>query len=264
MDEFKFKDSDLVSVGQKLRVFRKLNKMSQLDAEIAGDISHGGLSRIETGSVNPSRETIYNLCKVYNLDLVRIEYLIGATSKLPTEVEIKNAQDNIREYMEKPLSFAYMMDERGRLFYLSKGFRTLANISEKKHEELMYVPMPLIILEERYGIKSFLEGIDYEKIIKVGFYRTYTEINFMIGDPVYKVIMEAVKKNKFVKNFWENIKKGIDIQVISSDLSMVPFNYKGMKIEMQFSSEKLISNSRFKILDYRPNNKLLQIIQDII
>lgn len=264
MEKYNFNQTDLPTIGKKLKVFRKLAGLSQFDVETAAKLSNGSISRLENDLVNPSKETIYILSKVYNLDLPKIDYLIGTSATLPSQEEIKDAQESIRSYMEKNFTLAYMMDERGRLFYISKGFRTLAKISDEQHKNLIFVPMPLIILEDKFGIKKFLEGENYEKIIKVGFFRTFIEIHFMKGDPVFEVIKQAVNKHKITREFWKNLENNIDIPVIDFDLSRVPFNYNGIKIELEFRTEKLISNPRFKILYYNPTNKLLKLIKSLV
>lgn len=57
------------STGEKIRNFRKRAEMSQLDLEVAIDASNGSISRIESGEVNPTKETLLKLIDELDLNL---------------------------------------------------------------------------------------------------------------------------------------------------------------------------------------------------
>ena len=56
-----------IELGRKLKSFRLRANLSQLDLEIRLGKSVGSLSRIENGSVNPSKETILLIARELNL-----------------------------------------------------------------------------------------------------------------------------------------------------------------------------------------------------
>jgi len=66
-----------MTLGQKIREFRKRAGMSQLSLELAIEASPGSLSRIENGKVNPTKETIIDIARVLKLETREIASLFG-------------------------------------------------------------------------------------------------------------------------------------------------------------------------------------------
>jgi transcriptional regulator with XRE-family HTH domain len=56
------------NLGQKIRMFRQRAKMAQLDLELEIDAAPGSISRIESGKVNPGKETLLKIIKALNID----------------------------------------------------------------------------------------------------------------------------------------------------------------------------------------------------
>ena len=59
--------------GIRLRQMRKERSISQLELELASGLTHGTISRIETGKINPTKETLYKIS--YTLDLCTEEVI---------------------------------------------------------------------------------------------------------------------------------------------------------------------------------------------
>ncbi|MDQ6985419.1 MAG: helix-turn-helix transcriptional regulator [Candidatus Dojkabacteria bacterium] len=56
-----------MTLGEKIKNFRKRAGLSQLDLEMRIDGSPGMISRIENGKVNPTKETISSISKIAKL-----------------------------------------------------------------------------------------------------------------------------------------------------------------------------------------------------
>lgn len=67
---------DSLSLGQKIKNFRKQAGLSQLELENKISASPGSISRIEAGKVNPTKETILRIIGVLDLSLINIIYLL--------------------------------------------------------------------------------------------------------------------------------------------------------------------------------------------
>ena len=69
--------------GQQVKNLRKKHGFSQLNLELKLGASTGTISRIENGKINPSKETLFRIAKVFNLTfgeviiLFGIDYFIG-------------------------------------------------------------------------------------------------------------------------------------------------------------------------------------------
>lgn len=72
----KFMDEG-ITLGEKIKYFRKRAGLSQLDLEVAIDASAGSISRIENNVINPTKETILDISDALNLHPIETAYLFG-------------------------------------------------------------------------------------------------------------------------------------------------------------------------------------------
>jgi transcriptional regulator with XRE-family HTH domain len=66
-----------MSIGEKVKYYRKLRNLSQLDIELETNLSTGTISRIENNQVNPTKETIFAIAKTLQLTKIDVAYLLG-------------------------------------------------------------------------------------------------------------------------------------------------------------------------------------------
>lgn len=66
-----------MTVGQKIKIFRKREGLSQLALEIEIGAASGHLSRIETGQINPTKEVIVDIAYALKLKTSEIASLFG-------------------------------------------------------------------------------------------------------------------------------------------------------------------------------------------
>jgi transcriptional regulator with XRE-family HTH domain len=83
-------NQDLLKIGKKIREYRLKAGMNQLELECAIGAASGSLSRIENGVVNPTKETIWAIIKVLNINKYEAADLfdlnIEKDNKLESEV----------------------------------------------------------------------------------------------------------------------------------------------------------------------------------
>ena len=70
-----------LTLGQKIRYFRKIRKISQFELELTIESAAGSISRIENGVVNPKKETIFEIARALNLTSFETAYLFGIIIK---------------------------------------------------------------------------------------------------------------------------------------------------------------------------------------
>ncbi len=58
---------DNLTIGEKIRLFRKKANITQLDLELKIDAASGSISHIEKGDTNPSKETLVKIIDALNL-----------------------------------------------------------------------------------------------------------------------------------------------------------------------------------------------------
>jgi len=57
-----------MNIGKQIKSIRKQHKFTQIQFAKVLNISQGNLSEIESGKLDPSLETVINLCRKFNLD----------------------------------------------------------------------------------------------------------------------------------------------------------------------------------------------------
>lgn len=73
-------------LGTKIRVFRKRAGISQMDLEVATDSATGSMSRIESGEVNPTKETLLKIALFLKLTDFEIAELFSFQLETPTKL----------------------------------------------------------------------------------------------------------------------------------------------------------------------------------
>lgn len=253
------------TLGEKLKYFRKRNNLSQMELEVATNSAAGAVSRIEKGVINPTKETILKIAEVLGLNDYEISYLIGKIAYPATTEEVQSARDAVKKYFNKKSTLAYMTDERSRLIDISKGFRLLIGLNEEKYENLIGQSFPIMLLRDEFGLKKFIDPEKLEKVLRDAFSRTYAEMGFMIGDPHREIVLEELRNHPSIHNHWlklENQKNQIEMRTIDS--LTVYLIYNNRKIKMAYHTEVLPSNPRFLILEYKPTNYLIKILQKFV
>ncbi len=80
------------SLGQKIKNFRKRAGKSQFDLELDIEASPGSISRIESGEVNPTKETLMKIVECLNLNELEQSSLFNIGNKFSV-----NVLENINE-----------------------------------------------------------------------------------------------------------------------------------------------------------------------
>jgi len=66
-----------LQLGQKVKHFRKRVGYSQMKLENEIEAAYGSISRMESGQVNPTKETLVDIAKALNLETIEIASLFG-------------------------------------------------------------------------------------------------------------------------------------------------------------------------------------------
>lgn len=87
-----------IIIGRRLKYFRQRAKLSQMELELKMDAAFGTVSRIESGRVNPSKESIYKITNILNLNNFELDYLTGITAKPASKEEIEAAKLEVKDF----------------------------------------------------------------------------------------------------------------------------------------------------------------------
>ncbi|MCA9385767.1 helix-turn-helix transcriptional regulator [Candidatus Dojkabacteria bacterium] len=77
------------NIGKKLKKFRNQKGMSQLELEIKIGASAGSISRIESGKVNPTKETITDIIEGLGLNVLQVATLFNIRNEeIPSVMDV--------------------------------------------------------------------------------------------------------------------------------------------------------------------------------
>lgn len=77
--------------GERLKIARKQNKLSQEEVAEIINISRSSISKFETETQEPNIETLKRLCELYE---VSADYIIGIRIKNKNRIQIINQENN--------------------------------------------------------------------------------------------------------------------------------------------------------------------------
>ena len=254
---------DAKTLGRRIKYFRKRAGLSQMDLELAMNASAGMISRIESGKVNPSKETIRNIAAIFELNSRELDYLAGTISSPATEEEIQKAIKKVEEYFNRNDVFAYLLDERWRMLYVSKNVERMLKILRKVNKSITkkYYKYPLLdaLLNPEYGTVALFPEDEIDGFLGFQFSRFQNEVGFMQDDESYKKVVDMVNSVPRYKKVWDKTQaEGFPPSSYAS--RRVVLKVAGMRVKLNYSREMLAGNPRFETIEMFPNNKFLSLL----
>lgn len=250
-------------LGSKIRFFRERAHKSQLELENEISASSGQISRIEKGVVNPTKETISNISKVLGLSELELNYLIGDISEPVTTDEVKKAREEVKDFMEKRFTLAYMVDERSRVWQASKAFLGFIKMKPEEAENIYGISLITLLLDPKYNLINLISKDEQFEVLFNLFCRTYRELSFMIGDKYYEEAIQQINANAVAKKAWEKVINNKVRDIHSLETRKVYFKVGPMKVAMYYSVEPVLNNERFRVVEYMPTNKVLRLLKNL-
>jgi transcriptional regulator with XRE-family HTH domain len=235
-----------------------------LDLESDIGASAGSISRIESGKINPTKETILKISRVLDLNSRQIDYLIGVTSEPATEKEIKDAIEEVGGYLEKRGVFAYLLDDRWRIVKVSDSFaKVFAKHLEKDIEgvlkEVTSATLIRVLLDKKMLITNFVREEGFEELVKFQLKRYKKECGFMFDDAFHQESMKYILNDPIASKIWKEIANEKDIVSIGGSYQMY-FRFGGKRIPFNYFREYLEFNPRFRVVEQIPKNPFLKFL----
>ncbi|MBN1332046.1 helix-turn-helix domain-containing protein [Candidatus Dojkabacteria bacterium] len=255
---------DAKTLGRRIKYFRKRAGMSQMELELAMNASAGMISRIESGKVNPSKESVRKVAEILNMNPNELDYLIGVTAVPSTKEEIEEVYQQLKYYLDKSSVFGYLTDERWRILHVSKGFQKILNADQKTIDGVFGKTIIQILLDERLGVKGLFDESAYDEMVRIQLAYCKREISFMKDDKIYQVSIEEIEKHPKIFEYWNSLdteKLGVFYE---KDERIVPFKVGPVKFKMMYARERLLDNPRFEIVEYIPVNKYFRTVQNLL
>jgi len=253
------------TLGNKIRVFRKLKGLSQLDLELTIGASTGTISRIENCDINPTKETILKIAKVLKLNSLELEYLIGYLAEPASIQEIEEIRNSLKNELNKSTFFAYILDDRHRFIDISKGFRFATQMSDEDYQSTLLKFTPEVFLNEKLPFMRHVETSHVDEVFAYRFLEVYQDMFFMEGDEAFDEMMKFIKSNPKAEIFWDKaaeLYKSLIYRTYSAkELKLSMF---GAKFNINYNVEKINNSNRFRLVEFKATNKFLNYMHRFI
>lgn len=250
-------------LGGKIRFFRERSHKSQLELESEISASSGQISRIEKGVINPTKETIANIARVLVLSELEMNYLIGDISEPVSMSEVEKAREEVKDFMEKRFTLAYMVDERSRVWQASKAFLRFIKMKPEEAENIYGISLITLLLDPKYNLINLIPKDEQFEVLFNLFCRTYRELSFMVGDKYYEEAIQQINANEVAKKAWEKVVTNKVRDIHSLETRRVYFKVGPVKVAMYYSVEPVLNNERFRVVEYIPTSKVLKLLKNL-
>ena len=225
-----------LSLGEKIRNYRKQREISQFNLEIKIGAAFGSISRIENNLVKPTRETLSKISKALDLtpsqtaDLLGLrifspEELVNAINKisqsLDLEITIQTAVDIMFDLYPNYNGGTILLIEKERLFC-----KTASNVPRIK-EALKLLPKAVYKLnislsdEENLIVKSIKHNKNYQSYDFVDFTR------HAFNDSISRIISKIL-----------HFESGISIPILINNVPLGAALYT-KRVREPFSQEEI-------------------------
>lgn len=230
-----------------------------MDIELGICASFGSISRIESGKVNPTKETIEKIATILSLTDRELDYLVGPTSVPATIEECDLAENETNEYFQDKYAVAYLTDDRLRMIRMSSALYKILNLTPEQVEQIRYKTLVEFLLVEKYGIKKFFV-INYERNLSLIIQRFVAETGHMIDDESYLAQRELILSDPIASRIWFEVINNGHNNIFKYDEHFITFNYFGTELKLRYINEPLAKYKRFHIIEYIPTDELKMLL----
>lgn len=241
---------DELPIGRKLYVFREDRKFSQSKLELEAGLSFGTISRIENGTVNPTKETLKKLAEVLNLDDDEFFYLIRSKNSTPTQQEINEIVKKLNPVIGESEFPCYLMDCEFRVWGWNSIILELFGIDPDKTEKYKGQSVMKILFLSEFNLRNKIprnklteiitqQVLGYRKVVKKYKNEFFTS----------KEIRSLLKDRQF-SSVWNTYSETQEWPV-ANDFYL---NYNNQTLNIEVINNFLAFDQRFILVKYYPKD----------
>jgi len=244
-------------IGEIIRNYRKAHSMSQLDLEFAIEAASGHISRIESGAINPTKETLLKIARALNLNQKDENILLGLDPyRLPTEQEIEIAIRDSHSYINNCQTPAYLSDVFWFLYDANKvilsllGFEASADEMRKKFRGSHLLDW---MFNPELPFRRFIPKDKFQEV-------TLNQLTYFMKQVDYKNqhdqfwLQELISRCSCYPNFKEEWERVINTSasVIQTEEKRIILATHYGEVTFYLSEIRLNTNPHFEIVEYIP------------
>lgn len=236
-------------IGPRLKRFREAKGYTQQELELAIGTSFGHLSRIESGKLNPTKETLLKIAKILQLDDEEIRYLIGVELDRVTKKQIELAIQDTKTYIDNSSYPSYLADDYFFVHYWNKRIPVLFEVSEELASQFIGKNILEIILHPLF--KKMMKKNHWESLFINDMIFFLKAVNYFLY-PEDRVVCELISKlscNPEFTRYWEEAKRRYTDAIIPGE-NLIYLNKKDKEICYYMSTINVVRHPRFRIVEY--------------
>lgn len=254
------------TLGNRIKFFRKRAKISQFKLEEQIGASAGSLSRIESGEVNPTKETLEKIIKSLGLNIREENYLVGKTAEPTSDEIIKSLGGYLENYEKTNSSFFYLGDERWRILYVTSNILKIFGFASKEDYYKRAYKKTIIqfLVDPNLGLVKIISPDQYEQVLATRFYSYYQEVGFMIDDESFIDTLKTIGKFPRAKEIWEKVtsenysKTHNEPDRFFRKAAPILFSIGGIMMTLSSSNKPLFDYANLEISEYYIANPVLR------
>ncbi len=238
-----------LTLGQKLKFFRKQKGLSQSQLEIEADLAFGTISRIENRQINPTKETIIKIVQSLGLQENDLTYLLELRNSSPSEAEIESMIEQLQPVLDQEIFPSYIMDNRFRIWASNKMFLEIFEVSEEEAQKYKGIN----ILQGTFLLKV-LSRIPTKHLIpvlkdQIAIFKEETERFHQ--EEYSQSLLSDLKKNSLFNKLWKE-----QLQYRQTfRRAKYYLKYKGKILNILITRSTVPIDERFTFIEYFPQDK---------
>ena len=241
-----------MNFGQKIRKFRREKGLTQQELELAIDAAFGHVSRIESGKLNPTKETLLKIAEVLKLSEEEIKSLLGMVLKKVDKEEIEVAIKDTQDYLDTSEYPTYLADDYFYIHNWNDKILDLLKVTPDIAELFRGRNMFEIMLHEKF--RKLMDKRRWEQLIinDLVFLMRMTHYFVFPNNQVLRKLLNNLKKNPDFGKLWEKAQEKYPKAVIPGK-NLIYFKNKNIEKCYYMSVINVVKYPRFRIIEYLPH-----------
>lgn len=238
-----------LTLGEKIRNFRKRAGMSQLELEAAIQTSPGVISRIEAGKVNPTKETLLEISSVLRLPPTERFHLLDETYQQINEKDVSRVISNLKELFRKPGFLGYLIDDKYTVIAISESFKEFMQNLGIDPTKLERKNMLEVIFNPDLGIRGIIKSEEFESVAinLLAFFNQ--ELSYRLNEPWWKELTQDLYQYPEFKELWETTQR-TEVNGYDPEARVIEFDIGGQIIKTFYNLTAIYDDPRFTIAEY--------------
>lgn len=238
-----------LTVGEKIKNFRKQAGLSQLELETKIGAAAGSISRIESGKVNPTKETLEAIAQTLDLSIASSTYLFGIGYDLPTQAETDKVIEALSDTLRNPESLAYLLNVRSEILEFSDGFKIICSQNQLDYKNITGKTIPEIFYNPALGFRQIFEGDNYLDMGLNVMAVYHQQRSHLLDEPWWKEQLKKLFTYPDAKKHY-NLAKETTPNLFSKESNTIYFSFKNMTLRTSYENIPYVLDNRFFIVKY--------------